>query len=214
MRTIGVVGILAAGWLQGEEVLFGDDFKGKLAEGWIWVREDPAGWRLTEKGLEIRIQPGNMWGGANNARNVLVRPVPDPARQPLDVSVTVANRPTEQYEQVDLVWYYDDGHQVKIGQERVDGKLSLVMGREEKDRPRTIAIRPLQGESVRVRFLVSGDRIRGLYRPEGKEGWEEAGECTLPVHGEPKISLQAYQGPARVERWGRFSEFRILKGRS
>jgi hypothetical protein len=42
------------------------------------VREDPAGWRSTDHGLEIRVQPGNMWGGANDARNVLVRDVPDP----------------------------------------------------------------------------------------------------------------------------------------
>jgi len=214
MRTFAAVVVLAAlaGETFREEVLFRDEFRGKLAAGWIWIREDPAGWRVTEEGLEIRLEPGNMWGPANNARNVLVRPVPDPAQQPLDISVTVANRPTEQYEQVDLVWYYDDSHQVKIGQELVDKKLSLVMGREERDRTRTLAVLPIAGESVRVRFLVSGDRIRGRYRPEGEEAWKEAGECTLPVHGDPKISLQVYQGPAREERWGRFRDFLILRG--
>ncbi len=194
-----------------EEVIFKDDFKGKLAEGWTWVREDPSGWRVTERGLEIRIRPGNMWGPSNNAKNVLVRPVPDPAKQPLEVSVIVTNQPTEQYEQVDLVWYYDDGHQVKIGQELVDKKLSLVMGREEKDRTRTIAVIPMQAQSVHVRFIVSGDKIRGQFRPAGEAAWRDAGECTLPVNGEPKVSLQVYQGPAGVERWGRFNEFRIAK---
>jgi hypothetical protein len=101
------------------------------------VREDPKAWRVTGQGLEIRIQPGNMWGPANNAKNVLVRAVPDPAKEPVEVAVTVSNRPTEQYEQVDLVWYYDDSHMVKIGQEQVDRVLCLVMGREEKDRTRT-----------------------------------------------------------------------------
>src|SRR5439155_3504663 len=101
----------------------------------------------------------------NNAKNVLVRPAPDAAKQNVEVSVTVTNRPTEQYEQVDLVWYYDDSNMVKLGQELVDGKLSIVMGREEKDRTRTIAIIPLDSYSVRLRFRVKGKTVRGQFRP-------------------------------------------------
>ncbi len=195
------------------EVLFRDDFKGKLADGWTWVREDPKGWRVTEMGLEILIQPGNMWGRSNNAKNVLVRPVPDPAKQPLEVSVTVSNKPSGQYEQVDLVWYYDDSHQVKIGQEQVNKVLCLVMGREEKDRTKTLAKIPIEALSVDVRFLVSGDGLKGQYRPAGEKEWKDAGACTLPKHGEPKVSLQVYQGVKGVEHWGRFNAFRIAKGR-
>jgi hypothetical protein len=50
------------------EVHFADDFKGKLGEGWSWIREHREGWRLTERGLEVRVQPGNMWGPANDAK--------------------------------------------------------------------------------------------------------------------------------------------------
>jgi len=196
------------------DVIFQDDFKGKLADGWTWVREDPKAWRVTEEGLEVRLQPGNMWGGANNAKNVLVRPVPDPAKQPLEVSVTVSNKPTEQYEQVDLVWYYDDSHQIKIGQEQVDGFLCLVMGREEKDQTRTIAKPRIDALKLEVRFLVSGDKLKGQYRPAGEKEWKDAGGCTLPVKGEPKVSLQVYQGPANAERWGKFTAFKIVKGKS
>jgi len=34
-----------------EEVLFQDNFAGKLGEGWSWVREHPGAWRLTPRGL-------------------------------------------------------------------------------------------------------------------------------------------------------------------
>ena len=193
------------------DVIFRDDFKGKLADGWTWVREDPKAWRVTENGLEVRLQPGNMWGPSNNAKNVLVRPVPDPATQPLEIAVTVSNKPDGQYEQVDLVWYYDDSHQIKIGQEQVDKVLCLVMGREEKDGTRTLAKIPIEALSVDVRFLVSGDSLRGQYRPAGGKEWKDAGECTLPKHGDPKISLQVYQGPENAERWGRFNAFKIVK---
>ncbi|MBI3852288.1 MAG: hypothetical protein HY298_18695 [Verrucomicrobia bacterium] len=203
--------ILAVAACQAEEILFQDDFKGKLADGWSWLREDSKGWRVTERGLEVRLQPGNMWGPANNAKNVLVRAAPDPVRDTVEISVTVTNQPTEQYEQVDLVWYYDDSHMVKLGQELVDGKLSIVMGREENDKTRTIAIIPLKSFSVRLRLTVKGNEIQGHFRTADAGDWQKAGERDLPVHGTPKVSLQCYQGPANVEHWARITEFRIRR---
>jgi len=193
------------------EELFQDNFKGRLADGWSWIREDKSGWRVTEHGLEVRIQPGNMWGPANNARNVLVRPLPNATNATIEISVTVENRPTEQYEQANLVWYYDDSHMVKLGQELVDGKLSIVMGREEKDKTSTMAIIPIQSAVVHLRFIAKGNSIRGEYRLADEKDWRAAGQCDLPVNGLPKASLQAYQGPKTQERWARFTEFRIAK---
>lgn len=192
-----------------ETFRFADDFLGAPGPGWTILRERADAWRIGENGLEIRALPGNMWGPANDARNTWVRPAPDPKDGPVTVSVEVENRPTEQYEQVDLVWYYDDGHQVKIGQELVDGKLCIVMGREEKDRTRTIAIVPLDSYVVEVRFEVTGNEIRGSFRTPGRTEWQVAGQCDLPVNGEPKVSLQVYQGTEKVERWARLSKFRM-----
>lgn len=194
---------------RADEVLFQTDFKGGLGEGWSWRREDPKGWRITEHGLEVRTLPGNMWGPPNNAKNVLVRSVPDPVAGDLEISASITNQPTAQYEQVDLVWYYDDSHMVKLGQELVDGKLSIVMGREEADKTRTIAIIPLKSFSVRLRLLVTGNRIRGEFRTPDAETWQKAGECDLPVHGKPNVSLQFYQGPPDAEHWARVTDFSI-----
>ncbi|MBM3837632.1 MAG: DUF1349 domain-containing protein [Verrucomicrobia bacterium] len=196
---------------RADEVLFQDDFAGKLGEGWSWVREHREARRVSPRGLEVRIEPGNMWGPANNAKNVLVRAAPDAAKGEIEVSVNVENRPTEQYEQVDLVWYYDDSHMVKIGLELVDGRLSIVMGREEGDRTRTIAIIPQLSPVVRLKFLVSGGRIRGQFRTTDAEAWRTAGECDLPARGPAKISLQCYQGPAGVEHWARLTDFRVVR---
>jgi regulation of enolase protein 1 (concanavalin A-like superfamily) len=201
---------LALGFLAGlaceAAELFRDDFNGRLADGWSWIREDKSGWRVTNQGLEIRVQPGNMWGPANNASNVLSRPLPATTNNTIEISVTIENRPTEQYEQADLVWYYDDSHMVKLGQELVDGKLSLVMGREEKDKTRTIAIIPIRADVVHVRFRAKGNSVRGEYRVGDDQEWRAAGECDLPVNGLPKASLQVYQGPKSGARWARFRD--------
>jgi len=67
--------------------------------------------------------------------------------------MTVEHKPTHQYEQADLVCYFDDSHMAKIGEELVDGKLSIVMGREENDKTRTIKIIPLEQTRVELRLL-------------------------------------------------------------
>ena len=196
-----------------ETTIFEDDFKNGLGKGWKWVREDPKAWRTTADGLEIRVLPGNMWGPPNNAKNVLVRPIPASGTDRTELSVKVHNKPTEQYEQVDLVWYYDDSHMVKIGLEQVDGKLCVVMGREEKDRTRTLAKIPKGTPSIHLSLSVEADKIEGHYRPEGGKDWIKAGECNLPTpaDGKAHASLQVYQGPRKVERWAKITDFQIRR---
>jgi hypothetical protein len=147
---------------------FRDTFKPKLAEGWTWLREDPAAWGVGAHRLEVRVQPGNMWGPANDAKNVLLRPAPHPSKSPVEVTAAVENKPTGQWEQVDLVWYYDDGHMVKLGQEMVAGQLSVVMGREQADRTQTIAIIPL--DSPRVAWRSAARRSRAGSRRRTPSG--------------------------------------------
>jgi regulation of enolase protein 1 (concanavalin A-like superfamily) len=198
-----------------EEVLFKDDFAGKLSEGWSWVREEKAAWRVTVRGLELRVLPGNLWGGANDAKNVLVRPAPDSATGEVEVSVSVTNLPTHQYEQANLAWYYDDSHMVKLGLELVDGQVCIVMGREEANKTRTLAKIPIAVNSVCLRLRVAGNQIRGQYLPAGADKWLDAGagELPAPPQATAKISLHCYQGSPEAEHWARFSEFRMVRVR-
>jgi hypothetical protein len=193
------------------EVILQDNFSGKLAGGWSWEREDRAAWRVGPEGLEVRVQPGNMWGGANNARNVLVHPIPAPTEAPVEISVTLSNAPTGQWEQANLVWFYDGGHMVKLGQELVTGRFSIVMGREENDRARTVAIIPLDDHTVELRLQAVSNRVRGQFRTRHWSEWREVGECDLPVKGEPKASLQFYNGPANEAHWIKVNRFAVRR---
>ena len=68
--TIAAFMLCASSYATDPQVLFSDDFNGKLGEGWSWVREHPEAWRVRSGALEVKLEPGNMWGSANNARNV------------------------------------------------------------------------------------------------------------------------------------------------
>lgn len=196
--------------------LFHASFTKPLESPWKWIREDPAAWRVRDGAIEVRVQPGNMWGPANDARNVLTYPAPDPGKGKIEIRATVENRPTEQYEQADLVWYYADSHMVKVGLELVDGKLSVVMGREENDHTRTMSINPVRVGNVELRLVAGGGRVAGYFRESSaavSAPWQSAGECSLPVlsGATPQVSLQFYQGPSRAEHWARVTGFRIQK---
>ena len=213
MKSLSIILALGccASSVHAQQALFHDDFKGRLGEGWSWVREHREAWRVTDRGLEVRIEPGNMWGPQNNARNVLVRPAPEATNAEIEVSVSVENSPTSQYEQTDLVWYYDDSNMVKLGQELVDGKLSVVMGREENDKTRTVAILPLTSASVHLRLFAKDGQIRGQFRIPSAADWREVGECGMPAvtNQTAKISLQFYQGAEKVEHWARVTDFSV-----
>lgn len=195
-----------------ETVLFEETFEnGKLSEGWTWKRENPKGWRIKGKALKIRIEPGNMWGKSNDARNVLLRPLPDSGGAALAISCTVENDPTNQYEQVDLVWYFDDSNMVKIGLEQVDGQRTVVMGREEADRTRTIKIIPMPATTVQLRLTGVDGKVRGEYRIAGIGEWHTAGQCKLPPGDVPHLSIQAYQGDRQQPHWAQVSDIKIAR---
>ena len=72
--------------------LFEDQFDGKLADGWSWVREDKGDWSVKVGALRIRATPGNLWEAENTARNLLLRSAPQ-GRKSFAAEVTVTHAP-------------------------------------------------------------------------------------------------------------------------
>jgi len=178
-----------------EKVLFQDTFKGKLVEGWSWLREDAADWRAAPDGLEVRLQPGD----ANSVKNALVRPLPKAeGKLVIEVTVTSLSEPTEQYEQAGLTLYHEDKPVFKLVHERVDGKLVVVPGKV-----------PAEKLSVRLRLIVGGGRFIAQFRQEGEKEFQTAAEGDLAIADGDKISVQGYHGPAETAHWIRFSDFTV-----
>ena len=113
-------------------------------------------------------------GRPTTRRTSCSAPPPIRRRSRCEITAAVENKPTGQWEQVDLCWYYDDGHMVKLGQELVDGQLSVVMGREQADRTQTVAIIPLDSHRVELRLTVDGKRIKGRFKTPDDD-WKDAG---------------------------------------
>ena len=188
-----------------------DSFQGAMSDQWQWLRENKQGWKLTDSGLQVLIEPGNMWGAANDARNVLLHAVPDAWHDSVEISVQMEQHPKKRWEQTNLVWYYSDSTMVKLGLEIEHGRVNVVMGREVDDRTQTIAIIPYPGETVQLRLVVAGREVTGFYRKPGSDPWVKVGTASLPddLSKPPQVSLQFYQGEAESNRWATVTDFKM-----
>ncbi len=189
-----------------------EDFRDALDEDWTWVRENPQGWRLTESGLEILVEPGTMWSKTGDAKNVLLRKLPADWKSGVNVTCELWHSPKKRWEQANLVWYFDDGHMVKLGLEIEHGVPNIVMGRKERNQGKTLAIIPYAHPDVQLRFTVKGQKLVGFFRKPGAETWTQAAETnlpTLPVESTAYISLQCYGGEAESNRWAHFGSLKI-----
>jgi hypothetical protein len=185
-------------WAAEPEVVFEDALKGKLGGGWEWLRENARAWRHSDKGLEIRVEPGL----AATVKNALVRPAPDRSRGKYAVEVTVelTSPPAQQYEQAGITWYQGDKAVRKLVHEHIDGKTYVIPGKK-----------PTETRLMQLRLVVTKDEYVAQFRPDAKGEWRTAESGKLPPGGDEKVSIQCYNGPADKEHWMRFSDFKILK---
>jgi hypothetical protein len=179
-----------------EETIFEERFE--IGNGWSWIREVPANWRIREGALEIRVQPGV----AKTVKNALVRQAPDRRQGTYAIDVTVTNltRPTTQYEQAGITWYHDGEPVFKLVKELIDGELFIIPGRK-----------PMSAQSVQLRLIVTADSWTAQYRPGGEGEFLTAADGKLPPPGKDQVSIQCYNGPPDAEHWIRFDDFCMRK---
>jgi len=179
-------------------VVFEDDFKGKLGEGWTWLRENPQAWRIKDDALEIRVEPGV----ANTVKNALLRAAPDRSRGrfAIEVSVTNTARPTQQYEQAGITWYHGGKPVFKLVKELIDGETWIIPAKK-----------PMPAKTARLRLIVTAEGWTAQYRSEDDDEFLTAAEGKLPAPGDDQVSIQCYNGPPDAEHWIRFDDFRIVQ---
>jgi len=206
------VAALALIVLLQEPPLFEEKFAGKLSEGWSWVREDAACWKVDGGALKIKAQPGTIWYKRNDAKNILVRKLPAAGTEtaPIAIEVTVDNAPVTNAEQCGLLLYGDDSNYVKLIRECNKGKPGIVFARESKGFPESLPPKDEPKGPVVLKLVWSGAKVAGSYKAAGD--WVSLGDYELPApEGEIKAALAAHGAPADADRWATFTSFKISK---
>ena len=179
-------------------IVFEDSFKGKLAEGWTWLRENPKAWRIADDALEIKVEPGV----AKSVKNALLRPAPDRSKGKFAVEVTVTFKtpPTRQYEQAGITWYRNGRPVFKLVHEQINGKTYIIPGKA-----------PAPAKTVQLRLIVTADRYTAQFRQDAKGDYKTTASGRLPAGANEQISIQCYNGPPGAKHWIRFDDFRITQ---
>jgi len=202
-----------SGTLSGESLPWKESFAAAPAAPWAWIRENPATHRLAPNGLEIRLEPGGLMGGGKDAKNILVRPLPEPAAA---VSVQLSFAPVEQYEQAGLILYGDDDNYIKLVKEMVDGQPWVVMAVEIQADIKFLNKLPLPetaGTSevpVTLGLEFSPEGVKGVFKHGAS--MEMVGNYPFPLDPRPRVGIFTQGGHENAERWARFAEFTLAAG--
>jgi regulation of enolase protein 1 (concanavalin A-like superfamily) len=200
--------------LPQEKPLFEEKFAGKLSDGWTWVREDAAAWKVDGGALQIKAQPGKLWYKTKTAKNLLARksPAAGTAEAPVSAEVTIESAPETTAEQAGLYLYFDDANFVKILRENMKGKINLVLVREQKNIPEPQPAREEAATPIRLRLTWSGAKVAASYKTTGD--WVAIGEVETPAAaGAASFGLTAHGAVADADRWAKFKDFRITQGK-
>jgi len=195
-----------------DPALFEEKFGAKLGDGWGWVREDAAAWKLDSGALKIKCLPGSIWYKKNDAKNFLLRRFPVAATEaaPLAIEVTVDSAPETNAEQCGLFLYYDDSNYIKLIRECNKGKPGIVLARELKGIPESLPPKEELKGPIHLKLVWSGEKVSGSYKAAGD--WVALGDYELPASDtELRIGLGAHGAPVGVDRWATFTAFRITK---
>jgi regulation of enolase protein 1 (concanavalin A-like superfamily) len=194
------------------EVLFEDNFAGKLGPGWQWIRERPEHWRIADGTLIIDTLPGSYWQRENSGQNTLLRKPPVSLKDGFTIEVHMDNTPKGQWEHAGLVVYYDPFTFVAFNKE-FTGKSCIFVFHQQDGKPVHGPAETDYNESgVWLRLTLHGMKAVAQYRSSEKEPWKPIGECAIPTSDkELLVGFQTGYGLEKPERQVRFSHFRILK---
>ncbi len=191
-----------------EHVLFQDSFAGKLGAGWGWVRQYADAWRAGQTGLTMRTLTGTLWGDTNTARNLLLRPAPEPDDFATEVTVTI--RGALDGEQAGLIWYRSDDDYIKLVNE-FKGQPFLLLVREVKQKAKEIGRIPAPDGPVSLRMVSHHGWVRAQARIDGAAGWQTVAECPALDADDLRVGVFTHVFPGQTDRSARFQNFRLLR---
>ena len=195
---------------ESPRVLFSESFGNKLDKDWSWVREEPKAWHLENHSLVLLTQPGYLHAHMNDAKNVLVHPVPESGGGPVAVEVWMENDPKVQFEHGGVLWYYDDDNYAGLFKESLEGKAKLQMVLEKEAKP-SFVVKEYNSTGVWLRLVVADGKVTAQFRETENENWTTVGEKPLPGTGPAKGGMIAGGAPKNPERLTTFKNFRILQ---
>ena len=178
-----------------------DEFDGGVIDRcrWTVLREDPAHYRVVDGQLQIDALPGDMYGGATDAKNILLQPVPGGGWQAV-TKVTINH--TDTYEQAGLIVHGNDANFVKFMFIRVsDGTRNFEFIQQQNGSPidggavdRSPTLPVDFPDTVWMKVVSDGRTLTAAYSTDGEQ-WTSVGRPrSLAAVPDPHVGITAFNG--------------------
>lgn len=201
--------------------IWGDDFDGKLRTAWTWLREDESHWSLSDRPgfLTIITQQGGVLFESNNARNLLLRDLPD---GDFVVATYMEFLPTQNYHFAGLIIYQDDDNLIALGRAFCDPSLEGCSGngiyfdyeRAGELRAENFDRSDLGIDKAYLKLVREGSTYYGYYSEDG-EAWISIGAHTATDLRPQKVGLYAADSDqGATEAPAHFATFILASGDS
>jgi regulation of enolase protein 1 (concanavalin A-like superfamily) len=195
---------------QGETIAFEEKFDGKLSDGWSWLRETPAAWKVAGGELVLTVQPNYLHPFGKDARNVLLRDLSGNLGASWAVEVKLESDPKVQYEHAGVLIFWDEDNYISIWRESLDGKPKLQMVTTKNNSPGFVVLNE-DIKPVWLRLVVNGDDVTTQYRASEKDAWKTVGKSKRLASANPRCGLASGGAPKDAQREAKVSHFQVVR---
>ena len=150
-----------------------DTFATSIGPQWKWIRRDSANEQLALGGLVIKPQQGDLAGGVNTARNILVQPAV--GDWTIQSQLALSSPPHAETQQAGIIAYQDDDNYLKLDWEYSLGAARLsettedsLSGAPVTQWLATVKTAGRLGNKLWLRMVKSGSRYTTYYSADGR----------------------------------------------
>lgn len=221
--TTGYVPDIAGPDVLGDRIGFAsDEFNSRvLHPRWSWVRPEAADTSFTGRGLRFPTQPGDLFGGSNNA-SVLTTPAPD-GDYVVETRVRLDPRPEGccfNYVQVGLVVYGGDDDYLKLTHVSIWETRQTEFAKERSDAPpgypfygNTVVASPDEWTWLRISKRTVGDEeVYRAWTSRDGRSWTRGGAWTHALGADASIGLVSMGGSGFTATFDYVRTYELLDG--
>ncbi|WP_461815739.1 NPCBM/NEW2 domain-containing protein [Faecalimonas sp.] len=175
------------------------------------TREDKAKYKLTEKSIELTMQPGDLYTNTNTVKNLFLYNPKNVDKNNLRAVVKVDGLPIKednQWDTASFILYNDDDNYVTVGKKSHYNGIATV---EEKNASAQEYHGKVEDNNLSSAYLgitKKADKITLSYKKENGE-WQTAKEFTNASFGNNyKIGMACWESKARAKKVT-FSDFHV-----
>ena len=167
----------------------------KMKEVWTIENEDSSAWSMSESGLTINTQAGDLYQESKSYKNLFAQRAA--GDWTIETEIRLGYVPKDIYQQAAVMAYEDDDNYVKLSYEYSPGGAYVQLGMENNSTFTSISTNYETTENIIFKLIKNGNEYTAYYSVDGSE-WQDMGSVKVDLHN-VKFTLLAQNGDQQAD---------------